>query len=278
MKNKSRDLISLYLECQYLDEGLENHRLALTDKLVGKRLEFDFDEDGESSKILIDFKNQSQLEWGKIGAPLKVEQYEAIELRSDIFFVDWVCHQDAKQSISVVIDFVSWEATLLRSDLPNQQKVIPCIHERIRTDNDLSAVKVHITHAGINGKTTPKVHHRTKELIGKRLVHNYGNHTYEHIYLNEELFTWHCLAGEGEGTADTEPSEYFKIGEALYLFIWREKIHPWIGIILIDLSQKRTAGKVFYGDIVDPDRVINYTVGAQVEFWNETKQVKKVSE
>ncbi len=270
MTKNSTDWLSLMVALESLEEGFDEHRLPLTSKLAEQRFELYLEEDDK--KTVIHFKNENQLEWSSDGEPMKEEHYEAIEIRPNIFFVDWVYNADPKQSMSIVLDLVDQEATLLWSQLPNAEDARPDLFERIKRTNDLSAVKTNIVHADINRKRTEKVHRRTIELVGKRLIHTYSSqHAFEHIYLNEQLFSWQSLAGPDKGLADTDPVEYIKIADDLYLFSWRERVVPWVGIVIIDLVQMQTAGKVFYGDIVNPDKATNYTVGAQVEFWNEKR-------
>ena len=265
MTNNSTDLLSLFSSLGSLEDGLNEYRLPLTSKLAGQQFELYLEEDDK--KIFIHFKNGNQLEWSSDGEPLTVEHYEAIEIRPNIFFVDWVYHADPKQSLSIVIDLVAQESTLLWSQLPNAEDARPDLFERIKKLNDLSAVKVHITHAGINRKRTEKVHCRTTELVGKRLKQAYSSqHAFEHIYLSERLFTWHSLMGPDKGLADTDPVDYVKIADNLYLYCWRERLIPWVGIEMMDLLKMRSAGKVFYSDLVDPDKVTNYTIGAHLEF------------
>lgn len=74
--------------------------------------------------------------------------------------------------------------------------------------------------------------------------------SFEHIYLNEKLYTWHCMAGIEKGLADTDRCHYYKIAGSgtgsdagLYLFIWREKIIPTLGMVLVDFSRMKTTGK-----------------------------------
>ncbi len=261
----TKDWLSLMLALESLEEGLNEYRLPLTSKLAGQQFELYLEKDDK--KIFIHLKNSSQLEWRSDAEPLKIEHYEAIEIRPNIFFVDWVYHAEPKQSMSIVLDLVAQEATLLWSQLPNAEDARPDLFERIKKFNDLSAVKVHIIHAGINRKRTEEVHCRTAELVGKRLKHTYSSqHAFEHIYLNERLFCWQSLEGPDKGLADTDPIEYVKIADNLYLYSWRERFVPWVGIEIIDLVQMRTAGKAFYSDIVDPDKVTNYTMGAYIEF------------
>lgn len=262
------NLRAIYLDTDYLEEGFDEHRLPLTEALVGKKLELYLE---DNTKLFIDFQSASQLKWGKQNESFKVEQYQAIAVRPDIFFVDWVYHEDQNQSMSLVVDLVAQEATLVSSVLPNPEDAISNIERRIKKNNDLSAVKVCITHAGVGGERRQKIHQRTNELVGKRIKYTYSDRQdYEHIYLNESLYTWHCLAGVGEGSAETNPVDYLKLGEALYLFVWREIIVAAVGMVVIDLLQNRTAGKIYW---TKPhlNKITNVIVGAQVQLLNETK-------
>lgn len=155
MTDEHADLIALYLDYDYLEEGLDEHRLSLTEALAGKKLELYLE---DNTKLFINFQSASQLEWGKLNESPKVEQYQAIAVRPNISFVDWVYHEDLNQSMSLVVDLVAQEVTLVWSILPNPEDAILNLAQRIRKDNDLSAAKVRITHAGINGERTPKIH------------------------------------------------------------------------------------------------------------------------
>jgi hypothetical protein len=68
---------------------------------------------------------------------------------------------------------------------------------------------------------------------------------YEHIYLNANLYTWQCLRGSEQGLADTDRCHYRRIGDELYLFVWREKVIPTLGVVIVDWRSKRSNGKLF---------------------------------
>ena len=86
----------------------------------------------------------------------------------------------------------------------------------------------------------------TTELIGRRVEYTYSpTERYEHIYLNEDFYTWQCLLGSEKGLADTDRCHYLKLGDELYLFVWREKIVPTLGAVVADFSAMRTMGKIF---------------------------------
>ena len=73
----------------------------------------------------------------------------------------------------------------------------------------------------------------TDALVGKRVQYVYSQtEAYEHIYLNENLYTWQCLRGSEAGLADTDRCHYRRIADELYLFVWREKVVPTLGVVL----------------------------------------------
>ncbi|MFZ7125520.1 MAG: MoaF C-terminal domain-containing protein [Desulfobacterales bacterium] len=94
--------------------------------------------------------------------------------------------------------------------------------------------------------------------------------TYEHIYLNEHLYTWHCLAGIEKGLADTDRCHAYRIGEGLYLFVWREKVVPTLGVVMIDLQRMKTTGKILGYEDGDFGTIVNAPVGAFATLLNVT--------
>ena len=85
-----------------------------------------------------------------------------------------------------------------------------------------------------------------RDLVGKRVEYVYsGTEKYEHIYLNENLYTWQCLEGSEKGLADTDRCHYRLIADELYLFVWREKVVPTLGVVLVDWRAKVSNGKLF---------------------------------
>jgi hypothetical protein len=94
------------------------------------------------------------------------------------------------------------------------------------------------------------------------------------VYLNRDFYTWHCLSGaewkEGVGLTDTDRCYHRKIGESLYLFVWREKIIPTLGAVVIDLAEMRTSGKIYGYQGKGFEKVTNFPVGARARILNET--------
>jgi hypothetical protein len=89
-------------------------------------------------------------------------------------------------------------------------------------------------------------HRPTDDLVGKRVQYVYSQtEVYEHIYLNQHLYTWQCLRGAEQGLADTDRCHHRLIADDLYLFVWREKVIPTLGVVLVDLSAMRSNGMLF---------------------------------
>lgn len=93
---------------------------------------------------------------------------------------------------------------------------------------------------------------------------------YEHIYLNPMFYTWHCIEGVEKALADTDRCHHIKIDTNLYLFVWREKIVPTLGVVMIDLDKAKTTGKIvgYEGDGVGA--LSNFPVGAHLKVLNQT--------
>jgi hypothetical protein len=67
-----------------------------------------------------------------------------------------------------------------------------------------------------------------------------------------------------------------KIADALYLFIWREKIVPTLGVVMIDLANHKTDGKIFGYAGQDFRQTSNFAVGAYAQVLNHTRHAPLV--
>lgn len=254
---------------------MDEFKLPASDELSGKELTLHYQSGHQSEKYV--FYDAHSFSWGDTASlrkkPVKTEAYEAIQVAPDIFFVDFVDTSRVGVTTSMVLDFATKKATVVTATLPEKQNIDAGFLNRLGNGIDLSAVNVDIQHAGINTSSIEdkmQVHERTTELVGKRIQYIYGSkRVYEHVYLNERLYTWHCLTGPEAGLADTEFCDYFKVAPDVYLFIWREKIMPTFGLVVINLKEMRSNGKTFGIDIKS-GKMMNFTMGAIAEFLNET--------
>ena len=131
--------------------------------------------------------------------------------------------------------------------LPTAEEAARSAYELATEGEELTGVAVEIMLAFIDRPFVPGEHPHvpTDELVGKRVQYVYSQtEAYEHIYLNENLYTWQCLRGSEKGSP-TPIAATTGIGEELYLFVWREKIVPTLGVVLVDWRRKRSNGKLF---------------------------------
>jgi hypothetical protein len=183
--------------------------------------------------------------------------YSALKVRDGIYFVDFVAHQTPPTAISLVLDLGQRIATALVARLPDSPDVGCSLASRIAAGEELTAVSVDFSSAAIGTPFTAATarHEPTCDLIGRRVEYTYSpTERYEHIYLNEDFYTWHCLLGSEKGLADTDRCHYFRLADQLYLFVWREKIVPTLGAVVADFVAMRTMGKIFgHAQVRDAD-------------------------
>jgi hypothetical protein len=199
--------------------------------------------------------------------------YEArvTSIREDIYFVDFLAGEKAKESVSLVLDDANGQVTLVKGALPNEQAASLSAYDRARQGMELTGVDATILHGSLNGTQGGNTHAPTEELIGLRNRYDYSpEEVYEHIYLSENFYTWRCIKGSESGLADTDRCHYIAISDKLYLFIWREKIVPTLGVILIDLKRMKTDGKIFGYNGFDYSSYSNFPVGANASVLNIT--------
>jgi len=256
-------------------KGMDEFKLPSSSELAGKEFKFYFHADNQVIKYA--FRNASSLTWEILEGPDKgqsdAEKYEAICVAPDIYFVDYVRKNLPNVSVSLALALNTGAATALIATVPEREAASRGFVDRLGDSLDLSAIMVKILHANINQSSIDKpvvTHKRTSDLIGKRVKYTYSKaHVYEHIYLNERFFTWHCLEGVEKGLADTEICDYFKISPDVYLFTWREKVMPTFGLVLINFKEMRSNGKTFGLD-VSSGKMINFYMGSVAEPINET--------
>lgn len=255
--------------------GMDEFKLPVSSELSGKELNLHYHGGHHSEKYLF-YDAHSFSRGNKTGLkkkPIETETYEAIEVGPNVLFVDYVDSSRVGVTTSMVLDFTTKMAMVVTATLPEKENINSDFLSRLGKSVDLSAVNVDIQHATINAtpaKGSMQHHERTTELVGKRIQYTYGSmRVYEHVYLNERFYTWHCLTGPEAGLADTEVCDYFKIAPDIYLFIWREKIMPTFGLVVINLKEMRSNGKTFGLDIKS-GKMMNFTMGAIAEFLNET--------
>ncbi|KAF1068073.1 MAG: Protein MoaF [Pseudomonas citronellolis] len=196
-------------------------------------------------------------------------EYRASSIRDGILLVDFLKREGGQLwSVSLVLDLSAQAFSAVLGRLPDARDVERSLYARALAGDELTGVQVDILHGSLDRPWQAGAceHAPTEELIGLRNRYRYSpSEAYEHLYLNPRFYTWQCLQGVEQGLCDTDRAHYYRIAERLYLFIWREKIVPTLGLVLIDLDAQRSDGKIFgYAD-GDFEQVSNFPVSAHCQ-------------
>ncbi|MGO3029103.1 molybdenum cofactor biosynthesis F family protein [Pseudomonas helleri] len=201
--------------------------------------------------------------------------YRATSVRPGLYLVDFIKHEGGSEySVSMVLDTKTQSFTAVIGHLPDADTINEGLYKKALADKPLTGVTVDFLHGTLDRPWQPGAcpHVETEELVGLRNRYRYSpTEVYEHVYLNSRFYSWQCLEGVEAGLCDTDRCHYYKIADQLYLFVWREKIVPTLGLVLIDMQQHRSDGKIFgYAD-GDFTTLSNFPVSSYCDVLNVTK-------
>lgn len=200
--------------------------------------------------------------------------YRATSVRPGIVLVDFIKREDGQAwSVSLVLDRHSQSFTAVLGQLPGAAETGEGLYARALAGKELTGVQVQILQGSLDRPWQEGAcpHAPSSELVGLRNRYRYSpTEVYEHIYLNDGFYTWQCLAGVEAGLCDTDRCHYYKVAEQLYLFVWREKIVPTLGLVMIDLQQHRSDGKIFGYAGSGFDELSNFPVASYCDELNRT--------
>jgi hypothetical protein len=225
--------------------GPGGHTPPATDDLAGSTHVLYFE---SGASVEYRFLSGSRLAREAARGDRREHDYFALKARDGIYFVDLAVGDTPPMTVSVILDLRQAIATSLTAGLPQSPDIGESLLGRIARGDELTPVSAIFTSAAVDAPFTPTTprHLPTSELVGRRVEYTYSpTERYEHIYLNSDFFTWHCLQGSDRGLADTDRCHYLKLGKELYFFVWREKIVPTVGAVVVDFHAMRTMGKIF---------------------------------
>lgn len=235
-------------------EGFDEYRPSLSSALAGRRLELACREPGrpDSAHTLVHEFGDGELTWtsqSPAGTTRGVASYELFEMQPGLFFLHYRrVEEDHPVVVTMALDTDNGQATGTVAELGLQP--------------DPHLARARWFQGRLAGADDSAAHRRTTELIGHRIRYAYsGDDVYDHVYLNENLFTWLCMGGAELGVGDTDRCTYWKLRERTYLFCWLEKNVGVEGMVLIDLAALRTVGIQFGLDQATGD-LVNITMGA----------------
>ena len=269
----SEEVEQKYISVRELSVGFSENMLPAIDSLAGTEVRLCY-ESGE--RAIITFTDSETLSWeteaGGRGRS-SICSYQAIAPRPDFYFVDFIVPDG--RSVSVILDMSQKCATVVTGILPTVEEAMIPLLIRAEKSLPLTSVKAIFEHAALDGPFTSQTprHERTTDLVGERIQWVYSSKdAYEHIYLNEKTYTWQCIAGNEKGLADTDRCFFYRLDEALYLFVWIEKIIPTVGVVIEDFTVMRSYGKIFGHEGYDMNGPItNFAVGSYGILLNKTK-------
>lgn len=216
-------------------DGFGDQTLPASDALTGRTLTL-VSEDGRTFELAV--RDASTLTWTVTanGSPQALEAtYKAIEARPGIFIIDLVHGADAgMHDVTIVVNVESGSAMLTDSQM--------------QVEGATSSATTAFTHAVIDG-TQGRRFERSAGLVGKRIYYRYSDvEAYEHIYLSPGTFVWHCIRGGEQGLADVDRTMTFEVADDLFLFYWSERVMTVESVLLIDLREQRSIGRMFGWD------------------------------
>lgn len=191
--------------------------------------------------------------------------YELFEMQPGLFYLHYrrSC-EDHPVVVSGVLDIISGQVTAAVGELglsPNPHLARQRWFQGRIVGSEASATDPHPV---------------TSELIGRRIRYAYSSSDiYDHVYLNENLFTWLCVGGTELGLADTDRCTYWKLRENTYLFSWLEKNVGVEGMVLVDLSALRTVG-IQFGIDQQSNSLVNITMGSYAHEFERAQGVSEV--
>lgn len=194
------------------------------------------------------------------------EDYVATRPRQDVYFVDFIKSGERATSVSLVLNLADRSCLAVIGQLPVAEESLTPFIKRIAQGKELSAVAATFLRGTIDRAFDAQaaLPGTTNELLGQRIEYTYSPfEKYEHVYLNDKYYAWRCITGSEKGLADTDACHYYKVADRLYLFVWREKIVPTLGIVMVDLDAMKTTGKIMGYENNDFGALCNFNVGAR---------------
>ncbi|WP_431223841.1 MoaF C-terminal domain-containing protein [Serratia sp. L9] len=255
---------AVFIQVGALAEGFAPHSHTLEQQdLAGMTLEFHF---AESDPVSCSFNHDQTLLWGD-----QRVDYRATSIRAEILFIDFLDPQRDNSTITLVCNRQQGNFTAVYGQLPEEPQVRLDAFSRVEQGLPLTAVNAELRFGRLGNSHVP-LPQFTDELIGMRNMYTYSpTERYEHIYLNNNFYAWQCLDGVEKGLADVDHCHYVKVAEKLYLFVWREKIVPTLGVIMIDLQEMQTDGKILGYQSSNFSSLSNFAVGAHAQVLNITR-------
>ncbi|QPC80285.1 hypothetical protein HYE68_011037 [Fusarium pseudograminearum] len=235
--------------------GFREHLMPASGKLQSRTITHTFDNGMKiSHEFAADSLTWTILEGQDKGKSGKAD-YEAFEVRPDVFFIDFL-KPAYSEVVTMVVDLETGQAitgvSVFKDEDTQRRTYTVFMNATVYQDQPVQAFST------------------TEDLIGKHILYRYSSKdAYEHIYLNKGTFVWHCLAGTERGLADAEKCKMLKLRDGLYLLFWTETIMPVESLVVIDLEHMRSTGRFYCWD-PKPREAVHVRFGSHASIMAET--------
>lgn len=215
--------------------GIDTYRLPNV-SLEGRRLALTLD-DGSSFTVDFGTERASWSASGSIAADGADDPYDAVQVRSDVFFVNLPLESRDREAVTVVWSERTGRAIVTHSHIDAER-----VEGEPQVKQDFFAAEVE----GID--PTGDTPAESRDLIGMRNLYRYSpEHLYEHVYMSTERYAWQNLQGVQRGHGDMDLSTVWKLDDGLYLFCFREFRISVASVWLHDLGYQLMTTGIFLG-------------------------------
>jgi len=226
------------------------HRLPATMDLVNRKMKITLD---SGAVFDLEFNKPDEVNW-RSGFENGTDWYEAIEVAPRTYYIDMTFAHKPRQSLTF---FVNTETRQVLS--------VNTIMREGAIGKEPRAVQ-DFTPGVLGDPAIPPTGRKpapTRDLIGLRALYIYNpNQCFEHIYLNQKRYAWHCVVGPLKGESDVELHTTYKFDVNQYIFSWREFGLPVSTVFFHNWDQMRETGKFFA--IGEDGAIANTPAGALI--------------
>lgn len=196
------------------------------------------------------------------GVRTRVSPYQALEPDNGLFLVA-VDGATPQTSTEYVLDRTSGRVLVLDQKVTATGPLEPSVQQR--------CIPATLADAG------PPGFPRDRGLIGIRALWTYSDDdVYEHLYLNEHRYVWHCVRGVEAPQADTESCQLYRLRADVHLLVFTEKVMTMGAAMVLNFVSMRSACSAL-GIEQDGDAPSHFTFGAHGEVLSRTSYPARFS-
>ncbi len=226
------------------------HRLPATPALVGQKMKITLD---SGAVFDLEFMGPNKVKrQGDAGSG--TDLCEVIEVAPQTYYIDMTFANEPRQSRTFFVNtetrqVLSVHTIMREGDVGKEPRAVQDFTPGVLGDATIPPT---------GRKPAP-----TRDLIGLRALYIYNpNQCFEHIYLNEKRYAWHCIVGPLKGESDVELHITYKFDVNQYIFSWREFGLPVSTVFFHNWDQMRETGKFFA--IGEDGKIANTPAGALI--------------